>query len=189
MTSITRQSGQSDLPIRNNDGEGMEDLTSLDPDYNMLLLIARVRRGLKKNQDWALKQFGLFPDHAAVLYILKNSGDYVTPALLSRLMLREPQTLSGILNRMERRGLVKRVSDLGRKNLVRIVLTKKGEEAYVKSLVARETMRDILSVLSEEEYRVLWQALKKIVEKSVSRLDERNHGFRFRRLSGQDLDA
>ena len=51
-------------------------------------------------------------------------GYRVTPAEISRRLLRESHSISQILNRMENKGLVRWVKDLERKNLVRLILLK-----------------------------------------------------------------
>lgn len=38
--------------------------------------------------------------------------------------------MSGLLDRMEKQGLVRKVNDLERKNPIRVAVTEKGEEAY-----------------------------------------------------------
>jgi len=73
-----------------------------------------------------------------------------TPAEISRWLFREPHTVSGLLDRMEKDGLVTKVKDLDRKNLVRVVITEKGEEAYRKSRDMK-AVGNIMSSLLEEE--------------------------------------
>lgn len=136
----------------------------------MLLLISKVRRGLKKNNEKALMPTRITPEQAAVLYIITNSSQDVSPSQLAKLMLREAQTITGILNRMEKKGLIKRSNNRQRRNVVKIAITKKGEAAYTASLCAREPLREILSVLSEKEYSSVWTSLKKVLNASLERL-------------------
>jgi len=67
---------------------------------------------------------------------------------------------------MEKQGLIKRVKDMPRKNMVRVTLTKKGEETYLRTM-PRLTMHETMSVLTEEERKQLWNSLQKIRERAL----------------------
>ena len=59
--------------------------------------------------------------------------------------------MSGLVNRMEQRGLVQRKKNLAKKNLVRVIVTKKGEEA-LKRQSNLDVARNIFSTsLTEKE--------------------------------------
>ena len=66
---------------------------------------------------------------------------------------------------MEKQGLVRKVKDLDRKNLVRVVLTEKGREAYYHS-TKRESIHQIMSFLSEEERQQLRHCLQTLRDKA-----------------------
>ena len=70
---------------------------------------------------------------------------------------------------MERKGLVRKVKDLRRKNLVRVVLTEKGHKAY-KRAIKRELVHRVLSVLSEEEHQQLRACLQKLRDKAFEEI-------------------
>ena len=74
-----------------------------------------------------------------------------------------------ILSRMEKQGLVKKVKDLDRKNLVRVCLTDKGRQVYHEA-VKRETIVKILSCLSETEGQQLASSLKRLRDKALKDL-------------------
>ena len=101
--------------------------------------------------------------------IVKSSEGPVTPAEISRSLFREPHTISGLLTRMEKQGLVKRVRDLDRKNMVRIAITDKGEKAYRK-LGDVNAIRNILSCLSAKEQENLKEYMIKVRRKALEEL-------------------
>ena len=70
--------------------------------------------------------------------------------MLSRLLLREAHTMSGLIKRMEKQSLVEKSKDLEKKNLVRVTLTEKGEQAFQRQSDAGVTPR-ITSCLSKKE--------------------------------------
>ena len=58
--------------------------------------------------------------------------------------------MSGLINRMEEQGLVRKSKDLEAKNLVRVTLTEKGEQAFQHKLGIK-VFPKILSRLSKKE--------------------------------------
>jgi len=74
-----------------------------------------------------------------------------------------------LLNRMEERGLVKRSKDLHKKNLVRIALTDKGEEAFVAACQTSAISR-LMSALSEEQRERLAECLWVLRGKALDEL-------------------
>jgi DNA-binding MarR family transcriptional regulator len=91
-------------------------------------------------------------------------GENATPAEISRWLLREPHSVSGILERMEKNGLIKRVKDLERRNMIRVTFTEKGKQAY--GVVRRRGVwHKIMEVLTAEEQEYLAYLLNKVHEK------------------------
>jgi DNA-binding MarR family transcriptional regulator len=60
------------------------------------------------------------------LFIIHSCGDVPTLTEISRLEFRKPHTISNIVARMEKRGLVRKFAYLNAKNLVRVAMTDKG---------------------------------------------------------------
>jgi len=119
-----------------------------DEDYAVWILLGQTREAIYKARQRELKQYNITPRQAAILFSIETLNNNATPAEISRRLLREPHTVSELLSRMERRGLVRRVKDLDRKNMVRIVLTEKGREAYSQS-TKRDSIHRIMSSLSK----------------------------------------
>ncbi len=138
----------------------MKDFTE-DKDYELWVLLAQAREAMYKARQRELRRFNLSPRQSAVLFIIRAIGDKVTPAEISRWLLRESHSVSEIIGRMEKQGLLKKVRDLDRKNLVRIELTEKGSEAYNQA-IKRDSIHTIMSVLSDEERRQFSTMLKTI---------------------------
>ncbi|MBU2535219.1 MAG: winged helix DNA-binding protein [Chloroflexi bacterium] len=129
----------------------MKDFTE-DKDYELWMLLAQAREAMYKARQKELRRYNLSPRQSAVLFIIRAIGDKVTPAEISRRLLRESHSVSEIISRMEKQGLLKKVRDLDRKNLVRIELTEKGSEAYSQA-IKRDSIHKIMSALSDEERR------------------------------------
>ena len=121
---------------------------------------------LRRARELELAQVGLTVPQAGVLYFLSTSKEPLTPMKLSRLMSRQPHTLSALVNRMEAQGLVKTKKDLQRKNWVRVSLTKKGEQAFERQWSAKTTM-NVTSCLSKKENDELDAICKKLRSKGA----------------------
>jgi len=70
---------------------------------------------------------------------------------------------------MEREGLVRKVKDLDRKNLVRVAITEKGHQVYRQSTKI-ESIRKVLSSLSKEEQQQLMSYLETLRDKALEEL-------------------
>jgi len=77
--------------------------------------------------------------------------------------------VSGLLNRMEKQGLVRRVKDLKRKNLVRVLITEKGKEAYRRQSEMR-VVRKVMSSLSPKQRHNLLASLKILRNEALEEL-------------------
>ncbi len=140
-----------------------------DPDYKLWVLLHQTRDAIRKARERDLRQVGISFIQAGVLACVKSLGNSATPANLSRWLLRERHTISELINRMVKEGLVRKVKDLDKKNLVRVALTDKGEQAYENS-IKRESIHKIMSSLSEEEHRQLNLCLRKLLDKTLKEL-------------------
>ena len=143
----------------------MKDFTE-DKDYELWMLLAQAREAMYKARQHELRRYNLSPRQGAVLLIIRAIGDKATPAEISRWLLRESHSVSEIISRMEKQGLLKKVRDLDRKNLVRIELTEKGSEAYNQA-IKRDSIHTIMSALSDEERRQFSSTLKTIRDRAL----------------------
>jgi len=147
----------------------MKDAASADQHYRLWWLIIHMRRAMYKARAKELLQYGITPEEAALLFAVQAIGYRATPAEISRWLLREPHSTIGLLNRMERKGLLKRSKDLERKNLVRVAITKKGQQAYSHA-AKRESIHRILSSLSKEKCDQLESCAQILRDKALAEL-------------------
>lgn len=149
----------------------MENLASADQDYALWLLLLKVRRCISKARGKELSLYGITPEQAGVLFIVQALNNRTTPAEISRLTFREPHTVSVLISRMEEKGLIKKVKDMDRKNMIRIVITEKGEQAYSQSS-QRTPIHNIMSALSEAERHQLMSLLQRLSDRALKELGE-----------------
>ncbi len=147
----------------------MPEVSDVDRDYNLWVLLHQVSDIIFNSREEELRQYGLPATQAEVLFVIKAIGDKATPAQISRMIFRRPHSVSGILDRMAKAGLVKRTKDLHRKNWVRVTLTEKGQQAY-KQALKRKSVQKILSSLSEAERQKLKSLLETLRNKGLKEL-------------------
>ena len=124
-----------------------------------------------KNND--LRQHGITTRQLAILDIIGILGGKVTPKELSTRLLRQPHSISSLLIRMEKRGLVKRTTNPGIKNSINITLTDKGKQV-LKDSVEPDTVSEIISCLTEQELQQLISSLKKIRNSALDTISRTN---------------
>jgi len=124
---------------------------------------------MERARNLELAKSGLNIPQASVLYCLKISREPLTPMKLSRMMHKQPHTVSALVHRMEDQGLLVTKRDMKRKNWLRVALTKKGEEA-LKRWASATTVPDALSCLSKKEQDALYSITKKLHNKALELL-------------------
>lgn len=145
----------------------------IDEDYALIIRLHQARTMISKVRNNELSKYGITATQSAVLFFIKflnTTEGKATPGQLSRWLLREPHTVSRILVRMERGGLVNRIRGQGKKNEISLTLTPKGEQAYNNSHEG-SSFGEILSCLSEEERNQLSSSLGKLREKALQKLN------------------
>ncbi len=147
----------------------MPEVSARDGDYNLWVLLHQVSDIIFNAREAELQKYGLPATQAEVLFVIKAVGDEVTPAQISRMVFRRPHSVSGIIDRMTKAGLVRKTKDLHRKNLVRVTLTEKGQKAYGQAL-RRKSVQKIMSALSEAERQKLKSLLETLRNKGLKEL-------------------
>ena len=113
-----------------------------------------------------LFQYGITPEEAAVLFATQAIGYKANPVGISRFLLLESHSVSELISRMEKKGLVSKVKDLEKRNLVRVAVTKKGRQLYEQA-AKRESIHHIMSSLSDSECEHLVACLQSLLDKAL----------------------
>lgn len=116
-----------------------------------------------------LYQRGTSLRYSAIMHAILRLGTNATPVEIARQASRERHSISEQISRMEKEGLVKRIRDLKRKNLVRVELTEKGYELFQKT-VNRDSIEYIMTELTWEEKQELWSLLVRLRRKTAKYL-------------------
>ena len=142
---------------------------SNDFSYALWQLVIHTSYTMKRARQRELLQFGITFRNSAVLSTIIRLGDEATLSNIAQQLILEKNSMSAQLTRMEKEGIIKKVKDPKKKNLMSITLTNKGHELYVKGL-ERNAINSVMSTLTEDEKQALWAILAKLRDKSMIEL-------------------
>jgi MarR family transcriptional regulator for hemolysin len=149
----------------------MYDLQFSEVAMNTWAMIRQTWTALNKVAETRLAKTGLTPEKAAVLWACRDYPGTITPAEIARLTFRENQTIAGLLNRMEKDGLVKRIPKRKGHPFTEVKLTAKGEEACGPGVeIYKKLITGLMTDLSTDEQEQLQKLLRGLRDKMLDEL-------------------
>ena len=139
-----------------------------DIDFGIWALLNQTRNAVLRVRENELSQYGITAIEADALFHI-IARDNITPAEISRIIFRVHNTVSALLTRMEKKGLIVKTKDKKKKNIWRISITEKGRKAYYNSL-KRESLRTIMSSFSTAEKKQMFSFIRKVRDNALSQL-------------------
>ena len=119
------------------------------------LLLRRVGDALALCQDSVFSKYGLTTEQFGALTSIKSRGS-LRPSDLASILERTPNSMSMLIDRMVKAGLIRRTRDRKDRRVVTVSLTSKGETAVEPAIPAGwEFIHQILSPLSYDDQRAL----------------------------------
>jgi len=139
--------------------------------FTAWFLVSQTRAAITRVTEKELAKIGLTPEKAKVLWLCHDYPPPLTPAEMSRLMFRKSHSVAGLLDRMERDGLVRRVPKRKGHPFTEIQLTEKGRELVTpaKEVIVR-FISELMAPLADEEVDQLRAVLTKLRESTLERL-------------------
>ena len=126
---------------------------------------------VNKAAELKLAKVGLTPEKAAVLWACRAYPGTLTPAEIARLVFRENQTIAGLLNRMEKEGLVTRVPKRKGHPFTEVKLTPKGEKLSGPGIeILSALIKGLVAEMPVEEQKQLQKSLKKLRQKMMDEM-------------------
>ena len=116
----------------------MADGDTLGPPMVAWTLLYQMYTAIFKTMERELLPMGVSPPQALALAAIKLSSEPMTPGRLAALLAQETQSLTGLVDRMEAHGLVRRMRDLPDRRTIRLVLTAAGEAKLVEVMPRNE---------------------------------------------------
>ncbi len=131
-----------------------------DPDINLLIILDQTHSVVNNAVELELKHLRLTQAQVRIMNMLSRENRPITIDELAKWTLKEFNSVSTLINRMEKKGLVKKAKKKGElKNY--ITLTEKGDFLYNEK-VTEYSIHLIFSQLSVEEKNQLYNLLKKV---------------------------
>ncbi len=126
------------------------------------LLFRRVGDRLATCQDLVYGKYGLTSEQFGLLAAIKSRGP-LRPSDLAKLLERTPNSMSMLIDRMVKGGLVRRTRDRKDRRVVAVSMTEKGRTAVEPAIPAGwEFIHGVLSTLSDNEQRDLANSLERL---------------------------
>ncbi|MPM96531.1 HTH-type transcriptional regulator MhqR [bioreactor metagenome] len=125
-------------------------------------LMNRAQQTVHQQFRAALTEFGVTPVQYAVLSTLWKEGS-LTPSQIAAAVSLDSSTVTGILDRLEQKKLLRRMPDKTDRRVLRISLTEAGSalEAPVMQAVDR-CNKAVMTVYSSEEQELLVRLLQRL---------------------------
>jgi len=131
----------------------MEDIFR-NEDYLLMRLIAQTRHAIQKARLKELAPFKISPRKAATLMTIVASGGEVSAYKIAKWFILEPSSISLLLQKMEKEGLVKRIKTQDKRRSFRLKLTAKGNKVY-DEVKTYESYHRAMTVLNKEQRKQL----------------------------------
>ena len=146
----------------------MYDFEFTEPSFTSFALIRQTWAALNKATELRLAKIGLTPEKTAVLWACRDYPGSLTPAEISRMLFRENQTIAGLLNRMEREGLVKRIPKRKGHPFTEVTLTQRGEDLCVPGIeIMKQMVASILGDMPAERQAQLQELLRDLRDRAL----------------------
>ena len=145
------------------------DISTADSDYNLYLRLIEVTDEIGYIREEELRPYQIHPRRAALLLVLKDTCKKATASEIADYVFRRRNSVSEILNKMEKDGLVKKRITGEKRNIVRFSLTPQGQEAY-NHVANGHAVARIVSVLKPHDRRALVTYLKSLFTRAVAEI-------------------
>jgi DNA-binding MarR family transcriptional regulator len=135
------------------------------------ILLRQVYTLVSQCEDLVFSEYGLTKEQHAVLMAVKYIDSPVRPTDIARWLDRSTNSVSMIIDRMVKAGLVRRVRDRKDRRAVFVTMTSRAEKAFAPATVAGwGLIEEILSPLSDEDKLALIRLLETVRDKTYDHL-------------------
>jgi DNA-binding MarR family transcriptional regulator len=131
--------------------------------FDLWVILDSAHFAISRSRFLEIAQFGLTPEKAQILHIIQSNGGALPQTRLSDFTMRQHHSVSSLINRMIKEGLLKKVKYPGERTFT-VLTTKKGKDSYNK--LTRVSIDMTFSSLSTEDKQKLFSLLDRLLEKS-----------------------
>ena len=142
-----------------------------DPKAVTWALLYQTFTAIFKETERALSPAGISGPQTFALACLKYGGSPMIPSRLASYLAQESQSLTGLIDRMEQHGWVRRVRDLPDRRSLRLEITSAGESKLDEALgQGLRAATSIFECLDPDELHRLAELLERVRTASLDRL-------------------
>lgn len=141
----------------------------MDKEFDLWVLLLRTYHLLNRLRRYELQQYDIPPSQAFILVILQALGGETTQAKINQYAYQQRSSISELLKRMEKRGLISKTKRSSLNANITVNLTEKGY-CLLHDVMKRESIHRAMSVLTEERRSELESSLKLLRNKAVEEL-------------------
>ena len=171
LQEISPQSGRRAGRNSKKETRMPQGFTGNGTNFTAWMLLHRTRDLFFRCEDRVVAEFGLTEEQYSVLLAIKSLDEPVRPTDVGRWVGHKVNTVSMIVDRMVKAGLVGRERDLPDRRAVRLVITPKGEKAFKAATPGvGGLIEEIMSQLSHEDSLTLIRLLETLRGKALERL-------------------
>ena len=135
-----------------------------EEDFRLWRFLDHTRYAISRSREIELASFELTPEQVYVLDIINVGGGVTTIGTIMEMTLRQHNTVSTLIDRMAKKGLIKKRRSETDQRQYEIVMTKSGQELFGK--VTRKSIETVFSALTKEEKRELSSLLTRLLSRA-----------------------
>ena len=141
-------------------------------------LMGKIHRGMRRFFEFQMKKYGITPPQFEVLISLWTEDGLVLSELSKRLS-RDGPTITGIIDRMEKKGLVRRERSTTDRRIIRVFSTAKAKGMKEELINLQQTAgKDIIDNFTDDDIETLESLLSKLLsnieDKIIPRIKQNN---------------
>ncbi len=134
-------------------------------DFELWVILDNAHSALSRARELELAQFGITLEQAAVLYALERKGGSATNAEIADIIIRQYNSVTTLINRMAKLGLVTKEKSSNHRNFV-VSLTPKGKDKNkYRKKIAKSIHMAFLDFSPSDKLKLL-SFLSRVVKKS-----------------------
>jgi DNA-binding MarR family transcriptional regulator len=152
------------LPVRQENEDNMDSYDNL----GLWRLFFTAKSSVSRVRDLELAAIGVTPEQSGALFLLANRGKS-TIGQMANAWIRQRNSVSTLLDRMEKQGLVKKNKIPKQKDL-EVCITPKGREMHNRILATGQVLDTIFNKFSEEDRQDFIRCMKKVISSSQASL-------------------
>ena len=132
---------------------------------DILIQIRKIVRSINLESKKIQKEYGVSIPQVLCLHFLRNAPNFqATQSEVRKFLNLNSSTTSGIIGRLEKKGLVARLPKKGDKRVVNIALTSAGDEVILRMPpLLHEQLTDKLKSLNPDELELIEKSLDALV--------------------------